>query len=124
MLGIETNAAPLPDRRKQIRFPMVLRLQYRLGGGPCQEGHLVNLSSGGAFFRAAEPVRVGARVELSVPWPYLLDGNCRLQLRIRGTVVRSDSFGVAVQSSRHEFRTASKGKASLKAAAMALRSSA
>ena len=99
--GIDAN-----DRRKHIRFPMVLKLLYSFGTGEWAEGTLINISSRGILFEGCGKLPVGRRIEISIRWPFLLEGDTPLQLRVRGRVVRSDSQGTAVMTLAHDFRTA------------------
>ena len=97
-------------RRRQIRFPIVLKLNFRMRSGLSGEGVLLNISSSGLLFRCTTNLFAGNQIEIDLPWPCLLNGNCPLQLRIRGRIVRSDQFGTAVAIQKHEFRTVARGK--------------
>jgi hypothetical protein len=61
------------------------------------------------FFKAQAPLPPGKRVELSISWPDQLDGKCGLRLVARGRIVRCEGTNVALEISKHEFRTASRG---------------
>lgn len=105
------------ERRTNRRFRLSLQLRYlfpNLSGEERQggEGQVLDISSGGIFFQPGGILPVGARAELVVMWPYLLNGDCPLQLRVQGRVLRSDSQGTALRISRYEFRTAPKSPAS------------
>ena len=105
------------ERRTNRRFRLSLQLRYRIPnlsneerqGG---EGQVLDISSGGIFFQTGCILPVGERTELVVMWPYLLNGDCPLQLRVHGRVLRSDPQGTALRISRYEFRTAPKPPAS------------
>jgi hypothetical protein len=110
------EAGDANDRRKHIRFPMVLKLLYSLGTGEWAEGTLINISSRGILFQGCGKLPVGKRLEISVKWPFLLEGDTPLQLRVRGRVVRSDSRETAVMTLAHEFRTVARKRAAPKPA--------
>jgi hypothetical protein len=93
------------ERRRYRRFPLSLALRYRLGSGLSGTGELLNMSSGGLFFRGGGPLPLGEMIEADISWPMRLDETKPLQLRIRGMVVRSGEEGTAVAISRYEFRT-------------------
>jgi PilZ domain len=104
---LETHRA---DQRLHQRYPIALNVEYkllikgrveRLGSG-----RTTNISSGGIFFEADDPLPTRGRVELAMDWPFLLEGVCALKLVMRGRIVRSDTKGIAVQIVQHEFRTA------------------
>ena len=94
------------ERRKHRRYPIALMLEYKAPPAPDGIGEVFDISSSGVYFRSDYILRVGRPIDVIVPWPYLLDGHCRLQLCIRGRIVRSDARGTAVMIQHHEFRTA------------------
>jgi hypothetical protein len=106
------------ERRSRQRFPLTLAVEYRLLDHDERwgSGKTCNISSTGALFEVGDRRPLfGSRyigspyfgsIELLVSWPYLLDGMCPLKLLMKGYVVRSEGRGVAIESSRHEFRTA------------------
>src|SRR5579863_1878243 len=104
---LETNPA---EQRLHQRYPIVLKIEYKLLKKGRVEvfgtGRTMNISSGGIFFEADDPLPVYGRVELAMEWPFLLEGVCALKLVMRGRIVRKDTSGIAVQIARHEFRTA------------------
>ncbi|MGD0295634.1 MAG: PilZ domain-containing protein [Bryobacteraceae bacterium] len=103
----ETNSA---DQRLHQRYPIILKIEYKLLKKGRVEvfgtGRTMNISSGGIFFDAGDALPAHGRVELAMEWPFLLEGVCALKLVMRGRIVRKETSGVAVQISRHEFRTA------------------
>jgi hypothetical protein len=103
----ETHQA---DQRLHQRYPITLKVEYKLlNRGRVERlgsGLTMNISSGGIFFEADDPLPTRGRVELAMEWPFLLEGVCALKLVMRGRIVRSDTNGIAVQIARHEFRTA------------------
>jgi len=94
------------DRRKTRRFPIALKLRYRMQSAAAGSGEVSDISSGGVRFHADRLLAVGQAIEVNLPWPFLLEGRCGLQLRMRGRVVRSNVMGTAVAIKHHEFRTA------------------
>lgn len=94
------------DRRKSRRFPIALKVRYRMRSARTGSGEVTDISSGGIRFHSDRILPVGQSIEISLPWPYLLEGRCRLQLRMRGRIIRSNAMGTAVAIKHHEFRTA------------------
>jgi hypothetical protein len=97
------------ERRSQLRFPLVLELEYTLEQPDSKRvktgtGVTVNLSGGGALFKLGEPLPLGRRIQLSLRWPVMLDGRVRLTLLARGRTVRVEGNYAAVQFSHYEFR--------------------
>ena len=97
------------DRRQHVRFPLRLEVHYRVlelaTTSDVETGTTLNISTGGVLFKSTGPLPPGAEIRLSVTWPVLLGGACRLKLIMIGKVVRSDATGTAVKAIRHEFRT-------------------
>jgi len=98
------------DQRVNRRYPISLEIEYKvLRKGRVERlglGRTLNVSSGGVLFQATDELPAGSSVELLMQWPFLLEGVCPLKLVIHGSVVRSDSKGVAIRNKHHEFRTA------------------
>jgi hypothetical protein len=98
------------DQRLTRRYPIVLEVEYKLlRKGRVERlglGKTLNVSSGGVLFEPNDRLPAGSSIELVMHWPFLLEGVCPLKLVIHGSVVRSDSQGVAVRTKQHEFRTA------------------
>ena len=94
------------DRRKSRRFPIALKVRYRMRSARTGSGEVSDISSGGIRFHSDRILPVGQSIEVSLPWPYLLEGRCRLQLHMRGRIIRSNAAGTAVAIKHHEFRTA------------------
>jgi hypothetical protein len=100
------------NRRVKVRFPLRLKVRYRPFGrtpGLLGNGWLVDVSSGGALVISENETLVGAKVELAMEWPSLLDGNIPLQLVARGCVVRCSAESFAVKFQRYQFRTMKRG---------------
>jgi len=103
----------LTERRSKSRYPLVLGVRFRfrirdlLISG---KGRTVNLSAGGLLvasqhIASRDEVRAGARMQMTIDWPVLLDGKIALQFHATGQVVRKGSEDFAATFLRHEFRT-------------------
>jgi hypothetical protein len=103
---------PQPDRRKKIRFPMQRELRYKVLDREAVVAHgtgvSLDISSNGASFRPAEPIRRGAMIELSISWPVALGDETPVRLVIFGKVVRSMGVWAACAIEQYEFRTQSR----------------
>ena len=73
----------------------------------------MNMSSGGVLVAAAHEFGAGTGLEISIEWPFLLDGRIPLQLVASGKVVRSETTSFALLLTRHQFRTKKKRIATL-----------
>ena len=94
-------------RRSDRRYSVDLPLQCKLvGSNQTVNGRVLDISCAGLYFVSSECLPKTAKVELSIDWPVLLNGVCRMQLRGYGRIVRSDSNGNAVAVSRFQFYTA------------------
>ena len=95
------------DQRATRRYPIRLDVEYRLPNEKrTGSGTTLNVSSGGILFQTEEPLPAVGTIEISLKWPFALDGGCALKLVMRGKIVRRDSTGIAVKVRQHEFRTA------------------
>jgi hypothetical protein len=94
------------NRRVQRRFPLTLKLKYTLKSGQRGSGDLSNMGSSGLLFQCGHRFAKGELIKVSLDWPYLLDGCCPLQLCVHGRVLRSGDSGTALETMKHEFRTA------------------
>ena len=103
----------LTERRSRSRYPLVLGVRFRfriknlLISG---QGHTVNFSAGGLLVASPhigsrDEVLTGARVQMTIDWPVLLDGKIALQLHADGRVVRNGLDDFAATFFRPEFRT-------------------
>ena len=103
-----------PDRRKKLRFPMQRELRYKVLDGETVVAHgtgvTLDISSSGASFRPAEPIRRGAIIELSISWPVALGDETPVRLVIFGKVVRSTGDWAACAIEQYEFRTQSRAR--------------
>ena len=69
-----------------------------------------NISSGGIFLKAEQPLPVGKPIKLLINWPARLDRGLRLQLAAEGTVLRSTKEGTAVKLLAHDYRLSRQGR--------------
>jgi len=74
-------------------------------------GWTVQVGSGEVTFESDHRFRAGALIELSIPWPVQLNGNCPLQLVVRGHVNRVQGCLAACDVDRYEFRTVARSRA-------------
>ena len=99
------------EQRATRRYPIRLDVEYKL---PNQKrsgsGTTLNVSSGGILFQTDEKIPAAGSIEISLKWPFALDGGCALKLVMRGKIVRQDSAGIAVKVRQHEFRTAGQAR--------------
>jgi hypothetical protein len=97
------------ERRVSVRFALDLGLRYSIAcrASPVENGtgRTIDLSSSGLAFTADKPIPVGAKVDVSIDWPAMLDGGVQLQLTMAGLVVRTSGNVTALQVLRHEFKT-------------------
>ncbi len=96
------------ERRSKARYPVNLTVRYRTVGRSQRVdgvGHTVNMSSGGLLVSCDREVSAGARMEVNVEWPLLLNGKVPLQLVASGRVVRCGGSTFAVSFAQYQFRT-------------------
>jgi len=99
------------ERRSKIRYPVSLSVKYRTVGRSNRisgVGRTLNMSSGGLLIAADQRTELGAKIELNVEWPSLLDGTIPLQLVAVGRVVRCLESGFALSFTQYQFRTMSR----------------
>ena len=93
-------------RRSHRRYAIGLGIRCReIRGDRDVFGKVSDISTGGVRFTSFQTLAPGTTVGLSIEWPVLLDGTCRLQLIIRGSVLRSDEHETAIKIERYEFCT-------------------
>ena len=98
------------DRRVHQRYPISVEVEYELldeGLQPMGLGRTINISSGGVLVDLSVPLPSRGSIQLSINWPFLLDGPTPLKFRATGNIIRHDGNRVAVQLTEHDFRTAS-----------------
>jgi len=101
------------ERRLKFRYPLGLSVRFRsLSARPDFSGlgRAVNMSSGGILVSAhsvvsQDDIGVGARVEMNIEWPFLLDGRIPLQLFAVGQVLRRGASDFAATLERYHCRT-------------------
>lgn len=96
------------ERRLKARYPVQLPARYRTlerGIEFAGVGLTVNMSSGGLLVTCRHEFKLGARMEVQVDWPSLLESTIRLQLVTSGRVVRSAPSAFAIEFASHQFRT-------------------
>ena len=64
------------------------------------------MSTGGLLFRGAIQLPIGELIEVVMAWPFLLNENQVLELRLRGMIVRSTPAETAISISKHEIHPA------------------
>ena len=99
------------ERRSSRRFPVSLKLRYVLSGSHIGDGRVTDMSSRGILFQSDDQLPAGEKIQVILTWPFLLNGDCPLQLRVRGDVLRSDGRGTVLRIQQYEFRTAPKAMA-------------
>jgi hypothetical protein len=98
------------EQRAGRRFPLMLHVDYRLflnseGRVLSQgKGQTIDISHTGVLLNVQEPYPVGAAADLSIEWPAPAEGGIALQLRLIGSVVRSDNRGTAFKILRYGFK--------------------
>jgi hypothetical protein len=96
------------DRRSSVRVPVNLEVRYSVAGrrGPVEtwSGQTIDVSGSGLSFTADRPPPIGQKLDLSINWPFQLDGD-QLQLVASGVVVRTSGAVTALRIERYEFRT-------------------
>ena len=96
------------DRRSKRRFPINLTVRYRSlnrRDAFCGVGSTVNVSSKGLLISGPGGVELGARIEVTMEWPFVLGGRIPLQLVTRGQIVRQEESSFAVTFKRYQLRT-------------------
>lgn len=96
------------ERRLKARYPLDLSVNYRYvyhGFRFSGAGRAVDLSSGGILVASHHQLIEYPLMELSIEWPFLLDGRVPLQLITIGRALPRGEFHFAVAFERHEFRT-------------------
>lgn len=101
------SLASQSERRASKRFPIALKLRYRLLGNRAKtfrNGITVNMSSQGVLFVDEHNLTVGTKVEAHIYWPVKLQELVPLNLVLVGSVVRLEVGYIALAFTRHEFR--------------------
>ena len=90
-----------------IQYPITLELRYKTGGRAPRVGmgQTSGMSASEVVFTADQPIDVGAKLEISIAWPALLNDRVALQLVVVGDVVgRRDSL-TTLRIRKYHFRT-------------------
>ena len=97
------------ERRKCRRYPVKLRIRYRLPQDPTawEEGlgATHDLSAEGLSFRADRNLPIGAEVDLRIDWPMRINGAPCLCAVITGRIIRCNGTEIAVAILRSDFQT-------------------
>src|SRR5579862_1600716 len=109
-LSIEGNAMdrpPIQTKTLARFYPIVEKVEYTLnqsqsGSRGC--GWTIALSSKTVTLVPDDPLPPAKRIELSIAWPVLLDGEIGLRLWILGVIRESTPRRVTVEILRYEFR--------------------
>jgi hypothetical protein len=97
------------DRRSHRRYPIVLEVEYKvLRRHQVVErgsGFTLNISSSGVLFEPNDTLRSTGEIELTLHWPFLLDGVCPLRLVTQGCVIHHHGHGkrIAISIRRYDF---------------------
>ena len=90
------------ERRARVRFSLNLEVRYCVAGRGAVEngsGRAIDMSSSGLSFTADRPLSIGQKLDLSIDWPFQLDGD-QLQLVASSVVVRSSGAVTALRIER------------------------
>ena len=114
VLAFDNVAAPprnfTSEHRQYPRYPIELAAEFTLptSGETARRrvGTTLDISSGGLLLACNNNLLAGSEIEVSIQWPFLLDGVRPLKLLITGYIVRANPMVVAVKFRSYEFRTA------------------
>lgn len=97
------------DRRLERRYAFESPLQFRYTGesGEAHEGsgRAADLSREAIRFQSETLPPMGVHLEARIAWPFLLQGVCRLELVVRGSVRNVTDRGAVLSIQSYEFRT-------------------
>jgi hypothetical protein len=95
------------DRRFNRRFQVTAPVEYRVfQRGRCVAQGMasaVDISSTGIRFKGEESLPVGASIEVRIVWPTVFEDYPASELRVRGTITRSDHGSIGVKAGRVAF---------------------
>ena len=106
--SLSSVSAMPTERRIRARYPVRLPARYRTLDRKVEisgAGFTVNVSSSGLLLTCQHEIKPGARMEVQVDWPSLLESTIPLQLVTSGRVIRSEPTAFAVEFARYQFRT-------------------
>ncbi len=98
----------ITERRSKVRYPIELEVRFvtsKESSSAYSIGRTVNISSSGLLISSACVVRLGTAMQVTIHWPFALDGRVPLQLAADGIVVRSSASNFAVEVRSYQFRT-------------------
>lgn len=104
------------ERRSSRRYPICLDVVFKLRRGRLVEsgaGQTRDVSSCGVLFESSVELYPGARIELCIAWPVLLNEDAALNLFVTGQTVRTEGGLTAVQFVRYVFRVRSRRRTEL-----------
>ena len=96
------------ERRIAVRYTLELGVRFRSLSQTSPfsgTGRVINASRGGVLVASLDTIRVGAQVEMTIEWPFLLDGRIPLQLIASGRILRRGASDFAATIERYVFRT-------------------
>jgi hypothetical protein len=96
------------DRRTERRYECQLELRFESrsrGASLLGHGVTADLSRGTLRFQTDSPPPIGHQTEVRIAWPFLLQNVCRLELVVRGPVIRTGARGTIMGISSYEFQT-------------------
>jgi hypothetical protein len=98
------------ERRSHERYPIRFDVEYEVHGGKGVRqmgfGRTINISARGALLDISGPLPRQGPIQLSIKWPFHLDGSIPLKLLMYGKIVRVASNRIAVRVTGHTFHTA------------------
>ena len=98
-----------PDRRLHQSYPINVEVEYKLldGNSVQREGicRSISISKDCVLLDLKDSPPGLSSIELSIKWPFPLDGSISLKLIMRGNIVRVDSNSIAVETTDQQFHT-------------------
>jgi hypothetical protein len=98
------------DRRANQRYPITLEVEYKVpdgnGGQRKGLGRTIDIASRGLLLDVSDPLPNRCPIQLSINWPFLLDGSIPLKLLMYGNIVQVAGNRIAVEVTRHVFHLA------------------
>ncbi len=90
-----------------IQYPVTMELRYKIAARTPRVGmgQTSRMSTSEVVFTADQPLDPGAKIEISIAWPALLNGRVALQLVVAGDVVGSRGSLTTVRIRKYHFRT-------------------
>lgn len=107
--GYESTGKAQFERRAHQRYPIMFDVEYMVpngnGVGKKGFGRTINISSHGVLLDIDAQLPNRCPIQLSIPWPFLLDQSIQLKLFLYGNIVRVLSNRIAVRVTGHTFIT-------------------